>query len=52
MAELSYRDAVAAAIAQEMERDERVVLLGEDVAAAGGILKRPSVFWRDLARSA
>ncbi len=39
MAELSYRDAVAAAIAQEMERDERVVLLGEDVAAAGGVFK-------------
>lgn len=39
MAELTYRDAVAAAIAQEMERDERVVLLGEDVAAAGGVFK-------------
>jgi pyruvate dehydrogenase E1 component beta subunit len=39
MAELSYRDAVAAAIAQEMARDERVVFLGEDVAAAGGVFK-------------
>ena len=39
MAELTYRDAVAAAIAQEMERDERVVFLGEDVAAAGGVFK-------------
>jgi pyruvate/2-oxoglutarate/acetoin dehydrogenase E1 component len=39
MAELSYRDAVAAAIAQEMERDERVVFLGEDIAAAGGVFK-------------
>ena len=29
MAELTYRDAVAAGIAQEMERDERVVFLGE-----------------------
>jgi acetoin:2,6-dichlorophenolindophenol oxidoreductase subunit beta len=39
MAELSYRDAVAAGIAQEMERDERVVFLGEDIAAAGGVFK-------------
>jgi acetoin:2,6-dichlorophenolindophenol oxidoreductase subunit beta len=39
MAQLSYRDAVAAAIAQEMARDERVVMLGEDCAAAGGVFK-------------
>ncbi len=39
MAELTFREAVAAGIAQEMERDERVVFLGEDVAAAGGVFK-------------
>ena len=39
MALLSYREAVAAGIAQEMRRDERVVFLGEDVAAAGGVFK-------------
>ncbi|MFL5400066.1 MAG: alpha-ketoacid dehydrogenase subunit beta [Myxococcales bacterium] len=39
MAELTYREAVAAGIAQEMERDERVVFLGEDVAKAGGVFK-------------
>lgn len=39
MAELSYREAVARGIAQEMERDERVVFLGEDVAKAGGVFK-------------
>lgn len=39
MAELTYRDAVARGIAQEMERDERVVLIGEDVAGAGGVFK-------------
>ena len=38
MAELSFRNAVAAALAQEMARDERVVLLGEDV-ACGGVFK-------------
>ncbi|MGA1077617.1 MAG: alpha-ketoacid dehydrogenase subunit beta [Nitriliruptoraceae bacterium] len=40
MAELiTYREAVARAIAQEMRRDESVVFLGEDVAAAGGVFK-------------
>jgi pyruvate dehydrogenase E1 component beta subunit len=39
MAQLSYREAVAAAIAQEMRRDDRVVFIGEDVAAAGGVFK-------------
>ena len=39
MATLSYREAVAAGIAQEMRRDDRVVFLGEDVAAAGGVFK-------------
>ena len=39
MAQLSYREAVAAGIAQEMRRDERVVLFGEDTAAAGGVFK-------------
>src|SRR5207245_8047451 len=39
MAELTYREAVAAGIAQEMERDDRVVFLGEGVGAAGGVFK-------------
>ena len=39
MAELTYRGAIAAAIAQEMERDETVVLIGEDIGAAGGVFK-------------
>jgi pyruvate/2-oxoglutarate/acetoin dehydrogenase E1 component len=39
MAELTYRSAVARAIAQEMERDPNVVFLGEDVAGAGGVFK-------------
>jgi pyruvate/2-oxoglutarate/acetoin dehydrogenase E1 component len=36
---MTYRDAVAHAIAQEMARDPSVVLLGEDVGAAGGVFK-------------
>jgi len=39
MAELTYRAAVAAAIAQEMERDPSVLLVGEDVGRAGGVFK-------------
>jgi pyruvate/2-oxoglutarate/acetoin dehydrogenase E1 component len=39
MALLTYRDAVARGIAQEMRRDDRVVLVGEDVAGAGGVFK-------------
>ncbi len=39
MAELTYREAVADAIAQEMERDDKVVFLGEDIAKAGGVFK-------------
>jgi pyruvate/2-oxoglutarate/acetoin dehydrogenase E1 component len=39
VAELTYRAAVAAGIAQEMARDPNVVLIGEDVGAAGGVFK-------------
>ena len=39
MAELTYREAVARGIAQEMARDDNVVFLGEDVAKAGGVFK-------------
>ncbi|MGH8928134.1 MAG: alpha-ketoacid dehydrogenase subunit beta [Acidimicrobiia bacterium] len=39
MAELSYREAVAYGIAQEMRRDPSLVMLGEDIAGAGGVFK-------------
>lgn len=39
MAQLSYREAVAAGIAQEMRRDDTVIFLGEDVAKPGGVFK-------------
>jgi pyruvate dehydrogenase E1 component beta subunit len=39
VAELSYRDAVSYGIAQEMRRDPALVILGEDIAGAGGVFK-------------
>ncbi len=36
---MTYRQAIAAGIAQEMRRDESVVLIGEDIGAAGGVFK-------------
>ncbi len=39
MAQLTYRDAVSRAIAQELAHDPNVVFLGEDVAGAGGVFK-------------
>jgi acetoin:2,6-dichlorophenolindophenol oxidoreductase subunit beta len=39
VAELTYREAVARGIAQEMRRDPMLVMLGEDIAAAGGVFK-------------
>lgn len=41
MAQLTYRETVAATLAAEMARDERVVLLGEDI-TAGGVFKTTS----------
>jgi pyruvate dehydrogenase E1 component beta subunit len=39
VAELTYRSAVAHGIAQEMRRDPNLVMLGEDIAGAGGVFK-------------
>ncbi len=39
MAQLTFRESIARGIAQEMRRDESVVLIGEDIAAAGGVFK-------------
>ncbi|WP_406425599.1 alpha-ketoacid dehydrogenase subunit beta [Streptomyces sp. NBC_01589] len=39
MAQLTYRGAIARGIAQEMRKDESIVFLGEDIAAAGGVFK-------------
>jgi pyruvate dehydrogenase E1 component beta subunit len=39
MAELRYRDALNAALREELRRDENVVLLGEDIGVFGGAFK-------------
>lgn len=36
---ITYRDAVIRALAEEMDSDDDVLLIGEDVAAAGGVFK-------------
>ena len=38
-ATLTYREAVNAALLDAMEHDERVLLMGEDVGADGGVFK-------------
>jgi pyruvate/2-oxoglutarate/acetoin dehydrogenase E1 component len=35
--EIDFREAVRSALDEELERDERVILFGEDVAVAGGV---------------
>jgi pyruvate dehydrogenase E1 component beta subunit len=39
MAELRYREALNAALREELERDERVLLMGEDIGVFGGAFK-------------
>ena len=39
MPQLEYRQAIIDALAEEMARDERVFLMGEDVGAPGGVFK-------------
>ena len=39
MSLLEFRIAIRDAIAEEIERDERVIFIGEDIAAAGGVFK-------------
>jgi pyruvate dehydrogenase E1 component beta subunit len=39
MREITYREAIREALREEMRRDDRVFILGEDVATAGGVFK-------------
>ena len=39
MSTMMYREAISAALAEEMRRDEKVFVMGEDVAIVGGVYK-------------
>ena len=39
MSTLEFRVAIRDAIAEEMERDDRVIFMGEDIGVAGGVFK-------------
>lgn len=39
MSEVTYKDAIARALADELEADPDVIVLGEDVGASGGVFK-------------
>ena len=39
MSEVTYRQAITQALADELEADDRVLLFGEDIGAAGGVFK-------------
>ncbi|HEY1834332.1 MAG TPA: alpha-ketoacid dehydrogenase subunit beta [Solirubrobacteraceae bacterium] len=39
MAEMRYREALGAALAEELRRDERVIVMGEDIGVFGGAFK-------------
>jgi acetoin:2,6-dichlorophenolindophenol oxidoreductase subunit beta len=45
---MTYRDAVAEGIAREMRRDPRVVCLGEDIGAAGGVFKTAAGLFKEF----
>jgi acetoin:2,6-dichlorophenolindophenol oxidoreductase subunit beta len=38
--DFTYRDAIREAMTEEMERDSTVILMGEDIGAAGGVFKQ------------
>jgi pyruvate/2-oxoglutarate/acetoin dehydrogenase E1 component len=48
MREIRYREAVSEALREEMRRDERVVVLGEDIGVYGGVFKVTSGFLEEF----
>src|SRR3989304_1293354 len=48
MREIRYREAVSEALREEMRRDDRVVLLGEDIGVYGGVFKVTSGFLEEF----
>lgn len=48
MAEMAYRDAIRAALYEEMQRDPDVVLIGEDVGRYGGAYGATKQLWSEF----
>jgi pyruvate/2-oxoglutarate/acetoin dehydrogenase E1 component len=48
MREIRYREAVSEALREEMHRDERIVLLGEDIGVYGGVFKVTAGFLEEF----
>lgn len=48
MAEMTYREAVQKALADELRSDENVIFFGEDVAEAGGAFKVTPGLWEEF----
>ncbi len=47
---ITYREAVAEGIARELRRDPSIVLLGEDIGAAGGVFKTTAGLFAEFGR--
>ena len=47
---ISYRDAVALALREALDEDERVFLVGEDIGPYGGAFAVTKGFWRSEER--
>jgi len=50
MAEITYIEAIRQALWEEMERDDRVFLIGEDIGVYGGAFKITQASWRSSAK--
>jgi len=42
---ITYIDAITEALDQEMERDDRVFIMGEDIGPSGGVFKATAGLW-------
>ena len=47
---LTYLEAIRLAMLEEMEKDERVFVIGEDVGTYGGAFRVTRASWRSSAR--
>ena len=50
MPTVTYRDALKGALREEMQRDERVFLIGEDIAEYGGAYKVTDGLWKEFGK--